>query len=455
MVDAASLDLTRSSTVHIVGVGGAGMSAIAAVLAAMGHRVSGSDVADSPVLARLSAEGVAVTVGHDAANVPADADAVAISTAIDAQNPEVVAARGLGIPVLRRADALRSLTAVHRTIAVTGTHGKTTTSSMLALVLREAGWKPSFIIGGEMRDIGGNAAHDEGEWLVVEADESDGTFVDLVYEAGVITNVEPDHLEHWGGFGPLVSAFERFAEQASGPVVVCADDPVAARLSPVSYGFSAEATYRLSGFEAHDRHCRYAVDGPQGRLGEIVLPLPGRHNALNSAAALAIVLELGVPFDVAARSLASFRGVARRFEFRGDLDGRTLVDDYAHLPSEVRAVIAAAKEGPWERVVAVFQPHRFSRTATLWQDFAGAFDDADVVVLTDVYAAGEPVRPGITGRLVLQAVLDGGHPHRVVYLPTRADLVREVPRLTRPGDLVLTLGAGDVTSLSEAWLAGG
>ncbi|HLF99721.1 MAG TPA: UDP-N-acetylmuramate--L-alanine ligase [Acidimicrobiia bacterium] len=442
------LDLAAPRRVHVVGIGGSAMSAIATVLGAMGHRVTGSDLSDSAVVQRL---GVPVAIGHRADNLPADADAVIVSTAIAADNPEVVEARRRGIPVLRRADAVRLFTAMRRTAVVSGTHGKTTTSSMLALILREAGWRPSFMIGGEVRDVSGNAVWDEGDWLVVEADESDGTFIDLVYEAAIVTNVEPDHLEHWGGFQPLVEAFERFVEQSSGPVVVCADDPGAAALSSVTYGFSEDATYRLSEFTALDRGGAFEFAGPDGRLGRLTVNAAGRHNALNAAGAAAMALELGVSFDAVAAALAAFAGVARRFEFRGDVGGWTVVDDYAHLPSEVRAAVAAAREGSWRRVVVVFQPHRFSRTATLWQDFAGAFHGADVVVLTDIYPAGEPPRPGVTGKLVLDAVLDEAGAERVVYLPTRDDLVRHVPGFAREGDVVLTLGAGDVTTLFDAW----
>lgn len=443
-------DLEQPRTIHVVGIGGSGMSAIATVLTAMGHRVSGSDQVGSSTLDRLRAEGVDVHVGHGADHVPPDADAVVVSTAIPEANPEVEAARERGVPVLRRADVLRLITATRRTVAVSGTHGKTTTSAMLALALREAGWRPSFIVGGDIHEVGGNAAHDEGEWLVVEADESDGTFVELHREAVVVTSLEPDHLEHWGGFDSLVEAFERFVTETPGPAVVCGDDPLLSSLGRggVTYGFSDGAAYRLSGFAGGESRCAFDLAGPDGPLGRIELAVPGRHNALNAAAAAAAAVELGAPFDAVRTALGRFAGVSRRFEFRGEVDGRTVVDDYAHLPAEIEAVLGTAREGPWRRVVAVFQPHRFSRTEALWRDFAHAFDAADLVVLTDVYPAGEPPRPGVTGRLVLQAVLDAGAP-RVVYLPDREGLARHLGRLTRPGDVVLTLGAGDITSVAD------
>lgn len=444
--------------VHVVGVGGAGMSGIATVLAGMGHRVSGSDLKDSSVLRRLRLQGVDVHVGHDAGHLPAAVDCLVVSTAIPDHNPEVRAAREAGVPVLRRAEALRAVTRTRRTVAVSGTHGKTTTSSMLALVLRSAGWSPSFLIGGEVNEVGANAVHDEGDWLVVEADESDGTFVELEAEAVVVTNVEPDHLEHYGGFEGLVDAFREFLA-APGPVVACADDRTSAALAAevegaVTYGFAEGADHRLAGYEPRASGSHFVLRAPDGRAVEVDLPVPGRHNALNAAGAAAVALELGVEPDAVRSALGRFAGVSRRLEFRGRVDGVTVVDDYAHLPSEVRAAISAAREGGgWERVIAVFQPHRYSRTATLWRDFAHAFDEADVVVLTDVYAAGEPPRPGVSGELILRSVLEAGGAGRVLYLPRRADVEAHLPALARSGDLVLTLGAGDITAATDGWLA--
>ncbi len=449
-------DLEGSRSVHVVGIGGAGMSGIASVLARMGHRVSGSDLKDSAVLERLRAQGMAVSVGHAAGNLPAGVEAVVVSTAIPERNPEVVEARERGVPVLRRAEALALLAAVHRTVAVSGTHGKTTTTSMLTLVLRQAGWRPTFLIGGDVNEVGGNAGFEDGEWLVVEADESDGTFLELDAEVAVVTNLEPDHLEHYGSFDALVEAFGRFVSEAPRPVVA-ADDRLARSLveghpGAVSFGFADDATYRVTDSVPRDGGVRFELRGPGGRGGPIELAVPGRHHVLDAAAAAATALELGVGFDEVAAALGRFTGVARRFQFRGRYDGVTVVDDYAHLPSEIRAAVSAAREGGWERVVAVFQPHRYSRTATLWRDFGDAFSEADVVVLTDVYAAGEAPRPGVSGRLILRAVLDSDPSARVVYLPHRADVERVVPRLTRAGDVVLTLGAGDITSVADVWV---
>jgi len=453
------LDLGEARRIHIVGLGGAGMSAIATVLVRSGHTISGSDLKESRNLQRLRLLGVTATVGHAAEGLSAELDAVVISTAIPDSNPEVRAAREREIPVLDRATALRAVVAQHRGIAVAGSHGKTTTASMLALVLRAAGWQPSFIIGGDVNEVGTNAAADVGEWMVVEADESDGTFLRLDPEAAIVTNVEPDHLDHYGGFEGLVEAFARFLGSVPGVKVVGIDTPVSRDLARrvggvVTYGEHHEADYRLVGYVGGRAGCAFEVrSGADTTLGAIELPVPGRHNAQNALGATALALELGAPFEAARKALGAFGGVARRFQFRGERGGVTFVDDYAHLPAEVAAAIRTASEGGWRRVVAVFQPHRYSRTAALWSDFADAFVDVDHLVLTDVYGAGEPARPGVSGRLVLGAVLDAHPSQPVSYLPRRADLVDHVPRLARPGDVVLTLGAGDLASLPDEWLA--
>ncbi len=450
------LDLSEPRVVHIVGVGGAGMSAIAAVLARMGHQVSGSDLKDSHALDRLRLLGVATRIGHDAANLPPALDAVVCSSAIPPSNPEVAAAVDRGVPVLRRADALRALVATRRSIAVAGSHGKTTTASMLALCLRGAGWRPSFLIGGDLNEVGSNAAYDDGEWLVVEADESDGTFLELAPEAAIVTSVAPDHLDHYGSFERLVAAFSTFLDAVPGTRVVCADDPVAARLAAErpgvrTYGW-ADADYRLDGYAGGRAGSRFHLQRDGAPLGVLELPVPGRHNALNAAGAAAAALELGVGFDDVARALRGFGGVARRFEFRGEIDGVTIIDDYAHNPGKVAAVLQAAREGGWRHVVAVFQPHRYSRTATLWRDYADAFVDADQVVVTDVYPAGEAPQPGVSGRLVLRAILDAHPATPVTYLPRRADVVAHALGLARAGDVLVTLGAGDLTTVPDEWL---
>jgi UDP-N-acetylmuramate--alanine ligase len=457
--DPVALDLSRPRRVHIVGVAGAGMSAIALVLARMGHTVSGSDIKSAAVLERLAAAGVDVHVGNRAEHVPPDADAVVYSTAIPLRNVELVAAAEHGIPVLHRSAALAALAATRKTIAVAGSHGKTTSASMLALILRRAGWSPSFVIGGEVNEVGSNAAFGEGEWLVVEADESDGTFLHLSPQAGLVTNVEPDHLDHYGDFAALVRAFEQFVASVSGPVVVCADDTVAARLATArssirTFGFAPTADYRIVDEVVDARGCHFTLVAGHAPGTEITVPA-GVKASTNAAGAIAIALELGVDVESAVKALAGFGGVARRFQYRGQRDGVTFIDDYAHLPTEVDAAIAAARQGPWRRVIVVFQPHRYTRTASIGPQFADAFTAADALVLTDVYAAGETPIPGVSGRLILRAVLDRHPALPVAYLPRRADLVTVPARYARAGDLVLTLGAGDLTTLPDVWLGTG
>jgi UDP-N-acetylmuramate--alanine ligase len=452
----STIDLGSPQRVHVVGVGGAGMSAIATVLARMGHTVTGSDLKTSTGLTRLEGLGVHVDIGHDAGNVPPDTDAVAISTAVPPTNPEVRAAHERGIPVLRRADILAAIAATRRTIAVAGTHGKTTTSSMLAVVLLGADLDPSFIIGGDVNEIGTGAAWNGGEWFVVEADESDGTFLELGAEGVVVTNVEPDHLGHYGSFDALVDSFDRFLGEATGPRIVCADDDVALRLAKqhgaTTYGTSPDADYRLVVHESGRVGTRFEIHRDEKPLVEVQLPVPGLHNARNATGALVAGVLLGATPEEAAAALGRYGGVARRFQFRGERDGVTFVDDYAHLPTEVRAALATAKDGGWNRVVCVFQPHRYSRTGDLWRDFADAFVDADLLVVTDVYPSGEAPRPGVTGRLIVQAVLDAHPKAWVAYLPRRDDQLAYLRARLRPGDICLTLGAGDLTSLPDALL---
>ncbi len=454
----ADLDPDRPRRVHVVGIGGAGMSAIATVLRAMGHTVTGSDLRASPVTERLAAAGIVVSVGHDPAHVDG-ADLVTRSSAVAPDNPEVVAAVAAGIPVLTRAETLAAVAARRRCLAVAGTHGKTTTASMLALVLVEAGLRPSFLIGGDVNEIGTNAVWDEGEWLVVEADESDGTFLHLAPEVAVVTNVEPDHLDHYGSFAAVRAAFTEFLGAASGRRVVGGDDPEGAALGRAAgadvVGTGEGCTHRMTAVATDRSSVAFDLSGPGGdRWARLVVSVPGLHNARNAAVATVAAVAAGAPVDAARRALARFGGVARRVEFRGERDGVTFVDDYAHLPTEVEAALAAARTGAWDRVVAVFQPHRYSRTEAVGAAFGGAFDEADVVVVTDVYGAGEAPVPGVTGRVVAEAVAAARPDREVAYVPGRGEVAGVVAALLRPGDLCLTLGAGDLTSLPDELLAG-
>ena len=393
--------------------------------------------------------------GHDPALV-SEAEVVVRSTAVPDDDPEVEAARAAGHRVWRRADVLAAICRLRRTIAVSGTHGKTTTSAMLAVTLDGLGWQPSFIIGGDIAGIGPGARWDPaGEWFVVEADESDGTFVELGAEVAVVTSVEPDHLEFYGGFEPLVAAFERFVAEPAGPVVLCADDPGAAALAagrsgPVwTYGLAEGARLRVTDPELVRFGARFRVGpGPDGREAPVSLAVPGLHNVRNAAGVIATATALGAPWPDVLRCVGRFQGVGRRFEWRGEAAGVAFVDGYDHLPTEVAAAVATARSGGWGRVVVVFQPHRYSRTEALWPDFATAFDGADLLVLTGIYPAGEAPRPGVTGRLVYDAVRAARPGLDVRYAEDLTAAAVTVADALRPGDLCLTLGAGDITGLA-------
>lgn len=451
----AAIDLITPRAIHLLGIGGAGMSAIAEILIGTGHRVSGSDLGSSAALERLVEAGVEIAIGHSAANVGA-VDVVAHSTAIPPDNPELLEARGRGIPVLRRAEILSAITRAWNTIAVAGTHGKTTTSAMLTTALRGAGLDPAFIVGGDLRDLGRGAAVGTGSILVVEADESDGTFVELAANAVVVTNVEPDHLEHYGGFDRLEQAFRTFVEQAPGPRVLCLDDPGSAalsRLAPcITYGTTDGADYRIVDPVPTPRGITVTVVGPGDRF-TLRLAQPGMHNARNATAALAMAIELGADGRRAADSLSTFGGVGRRFEERGEVAGIRFVDDYAHLPTEVEAALAAAESLQPKRLVAVFQPHRYSRTEQLWSTFGDCFVLADVLFVTGIYSSGEKPRPGVTGELVADSVRSAHPDADVRYVEHLDDVVAQLVTELNEGDLCLTLGAGDLTTIPEHVLA--
>ena len=429
------------------------MAPIAGALAAMGHRVTGSDHLDPPILDQVRAAGVRVIVGQQASNLPGDVDLVAYSTAVPVDNIELAEARRRSVPVVHRSELLAAMAATKPTIGVAGTHGKTTTSAMITHILTVIGERPSFVIGGELADRGLGAAWDDGEWFVVEADESDGSGFAIPCAAIVVTNIEPDHLEFHGSVENLHSAFARFMASTTGPCVVCADDEVAAGLGSAigarTYGTAVDAGHRIVDPRSSrgSSTFRLIVDGTD--VGEVRLPVPGIHNMRNAAAALALVHELGLDLVGAIAALGSFAGVSRRFQFRGEIDGITFVDDFAHLPTEIAAAVTAAHDGGWGRVVAVFQPHRYSRTQSLWQEFGDAFVGADELVLTDVYAAAETPRTGVTGELIVD-IVTRTHPEQVVvYIPERGHLAAGVASRLRAGDLCLTIGAGDITGLAD------
>ncbi|HEX3088145.1 MAG TPA: UDP-N-acetylmuramate--L-alanine ligase [Ilumatobacteraceae bacterium] len=448
------IDLSTAQRIHVVGVGGPGMSAIAIVLAEMGHQVSGSDIRERPVLERVRAAGVDVHVGHDRQHV-AGCSAVTSSTAVPARNVELDEAARSGIAVLSRAGMLSSICAQAKSLGVAGTHGKTTTTSMLMLILAAAGLRPSFIIGGDVTDMGTGAQWTDGEWLVVEADESDGTHLELPLFGTILLNVEVDHLDFFGTEDAIVTSFDQYLAQTVGPKVLCIDDPVCAELASrhdaITYGTSEAADYRAVDISSDHGSNSFTVVRRGTTLGTVDLPLRGIHNVRNALGALAMAGAIGIDFDVAAEALAKFGGVARRFDIRGIDAGATLVDDYAHLPSEISAVLSAARSSGdgWRRLVAVFQPNRFNRMAIMSPAYRDAFVDADLVVLTDIYASGTAPIPGVTGKLVVNAVLDAHPTTRLAWMPRRADLIDYLAKELRDGDVCISMGCGDVASLPD------
>jgi UDP-N-acetylmuramate--alanine ligase len=450
------------ANVHLVGVGGAGMSGIARILLARGARVSGSDAKDSLALRALSTLGATTYVGHHEAQVPDGVEAVVVSSAIRDDNPEVVAARRLGVPVVPRAAVLASLmSTAARAVAVAGTHGKTTTTSMLTVALQACGADPSFAIGGDLNEAGSNAHHGTGDVFVAEADESDGSF--LLYEpwAAVLTNVEPDHLDHYGDAAAYAKAFAEFAARVvpDGLLVVCCDDAGAmaaassARCRVVTYGTSPDADLRIDSILLSGQRSSFELVDRGRRLGVFWLSVPGRHNVLNAAAAMAAGIGLGFPVESLREGLRSFRGARRRFEARGEARGVRVFDDYAHHPTELVATLRAAREvaGEQGRLVVAFQPHLYSRTRAFATEFGEALGLADDVVVMEVYAAREDPVPGVSGRIVANAVpLPAEH---VVFEPSWSAVAGLLASRARPGDVVLTLGAGDVTQLAPEILA--
>lgn len=439
---------------HFVGIGGAGMSGIARVLHDRGLPVSGSDLRESRYSHALRDAGIPVTIGHDASYL-GNPEVVVVSSAIPESNPEVVEARRRGLPLWPRAKMLARLAEDRSTIAIAGTHGKTTTSSMVATMLAGMGLDPTYLIGGEVCAFGTNAACGGGEHYVVEADESDGSFLYLDPFIAVITNVEADHLDHYGTLVALEDTFERFAARtvSGGAVVVCADDGRAVALARrsgarvVTYGCAEDADVRCTGLRRHGAGHLFTLTPSGGLSCEATIDVPGTHNVLNATAALAVAHVLGLDISSAVDALAGYAGVRRRFDLVGEEGGVRVVDDYAHHPTEVRATLAAARSAGADRVWVVFQPHRYSRTEALAAEFGAAFSEADRIILMEVYSAGETPIPGVTGKTLVEEVLLSDPRSRVSYLPHRSDIPLFLSRYSREGDLVITMGAGDVTAL--------
>jgi UDP-N-acetylmuramate--alanine ligase len=454
-------DLRDVRSVHLVGIGGAGMSGLARVLLARGIGVSGTDLKESAPTTQLRALGAEVGIGHGEDRL-GDPDAVVVSTAIPMSNPEVAAARRRGIPVLARAQVLAALMRERRGVAVAGTHGKTSTTSMLAVILERARRDPTYLVGGDLNESGSNARSGHGPDFVAEADESDGSFLLLEPDLAVVTNVEDDHLDFYADRDDVEAAFTAFCRR-SGTVVACADDPGARRVVEASgaravwYGWSGDAAARLQEPRTTPKGSTavLSTSGPdlEPWRGDLACPVPGRQYVANAAGAVTAAALLGVPLGEAVEALRAFGGVRRRWDRRGTVNGAAFVDDYAHHPTEVEATLATARADGNARVVAVFQPHRYTRTAAMWRSLGESLAGADVVVVTDVYGAGEQPVPGVTGKLLIDGLVEAVPGRRAVYLPRRSEVAPFLAREVRPGDLVLTLGAGDITMVADETMA--
>ncbi len=439
------------SRVHFIGIGGAGMSGLASILLDSGHEISGSDLSSTDATRRLESRGAVCHVGHAPQNLH-NAELVVVSSAIKPDNAELMAARQKGIPVIHRGDLLAWLMQRQKGIAIAGAHGKTTTTSMLALVLEKSGLDPTIIIGGELNDIGGNAKLGRGEYLVAEADESDGSFLKLHPLAVVVTNIEDDHLDHYGSVAEIKKAFRIFMARVPdhGLVIACKDDPNVREVLQdldrplVTYGIeSSGADYVLRHLSLAGGCSRGEVYFRNQYLGDLELFVPGRHNLLNALAAVAAARWVGLEYEVIARILRDFRGARRRFELLGEVGKVRVVDDYAHHPSEIKATLQAARQMKPGRLIVVFQPHRYTRTVLLREQFGEAFGEADLVIVDEIYSAGEQPIEGVNARLIVQAIKNHGRPP-VVYLPTREQIINYLVASVLPGDLVLTMGAGNI-----------
>jgi UDP-N-acetylmuramate--alanine ligase len=452
----------RIKHVHFVGAGGIGMCGLAELLHTQGYRVSGSDLREGPTVERLRSLGIAVAVGHAAGNL-GDVDVVVYSSAVPPHNPELREAERRGIPVIPRAEMLAETMRLKEGIAVAGSHGKTTTTSLVAHVLSSAGLDPTAVIGGRVfapDRAPSTTRHGDGDLLVAEADESDGSFLRLAPVVAVVTNIDPEHLDHYGSYAALESAFVAFANRVPfwGLSVLCLDHPGVQAIVPrmtrrtTTYGFASQADLVATNLRLESPGTRFEVRRRGERLGEVRLRLPGRHNVLNALATLAVAHELDVPFATAAGSLSAFLGIERRFESKGVAAGVHLVDDYGHHPAEIRATLASAREIHPGRVVVAFQPHRYTRTRDLWNEFVTAFNDADVLVLTDIYSAGEAKLPGIEAAPLADAIRAHGH-RDVRFAANLDDVVAELAAVARAGDLVVTLGAGSISQVGARLLA--
>ncbi len=449
--------------IHFVGIGGIGMSGIAEVLNTQGYQVQGSDASESANVLRLREAGITISIGHDAANL-GDAEVVVVSTAIRRDNPELVAARERRLPVVRRAEMLAELMRLKNCVAVAGTHGKTTTTSLVATLLDAGGFDPTVINGGIINAYGTNARLGEGDWMVVEADESDGTFLKLPADIAIITNIDAEHLDHFKTFDAIKDAFTTLVENLPfyGFAVVCLDHPTVQELvgriedrRVITYGENPQADVRLLDVDLTDGVSRFNVlirdpkTANATYVENLVMPMPGHHNALNATAAIAVAMDLKVPIDTIRKALKSFGGVKRRFTRTGEWNGASFFDDYGHHPVEIAAVLKAARASTKKKVIAVVQPHRYSRLQSLFSDFATCFNDADAVIVADVYAAGEAPIAGADRDTLVAAIKAHGHRH-VVALDAPSSLANLIRPLAESGDYVVCLGAGNITQWAYA-----
>jgi UDP-N-acetylmuramate--alanine ligase len=449
--------------IHFVGIGGIGMSGIAEVLANLGYTVTGSDVADSANVKRLRDKGIRVAIGHQADNIDG-ADVLVVSSAIKRDNPELMAARAQRRPVVRRAEMLAELMRLKSCVAIAGTHGKTTTTSMVATLLDAGHLDPTVINGGIINAYGTNARLGAGDWMVVEADESDGTFLKLPADVAIVTNVDPEHLDHFHTFEAVQAAFQAFVENVPfyGFAVMCTDHPVVQQLvgriadrRVITYGENPQADARLADLDHAGGRSRFSVvfrdrtGADAHTIAGLTLPMPGRHNALNATAAIAVAHELAIPDDAIRKALAGFGGVKRRFTRTGEWNGVTVIDDYGHHPVEIAAVLRAARESTKGQVIAVMQPHRYTRLKSLFDDFSACFNDADTVIVAPVYPAGEQPIPGADRDSLIAGMRARGHRH-VLALDAPANLAGIVRDLVHPGDYVVCLGAGSITQWAYA-----
>jgi UDP-N-acetylmuramate--alanine ligase len=440
--------------IHLVGIGGTGMSGIAEVLINRHYIVSGSDIADSEVVARLRDLGATIAIGHARENL-GEADLVVVSSAIDSDNPELQEAHRLGVPIVPRAEMLAELMRTRYGVAIAGAHGKTTTTSLVGALLAAGGLDPTVVVGGRIKSYGAGTRLGAGDFLVAEADESDGSFLMLSPSIVVVTNIDLEHVDHYGSLDAIFEAFRQFAEKVPfyGVAVLCADDPLVLRLAQnmkrrvITYGTAPGAGLVVTNFRKNGLASRFEVEG----LGEFTLPLPGKHNALNAAAALAVGRELGIDVEILRRAVAAFEGVGRRFETVETRKGITLVDDYGHHPTEVRVVLETAREAwPERRIHCVFQPHRYTRTQALWRIFGSSFGAADRVWLLPIYPGGEREIPGVDSRLIFRALREAGHPRAELLDGKPESLVDRLMPEFETGDVVITLGAGDIWRLNRA-----